>query len=181
MRYASEDLMHEHEGILLGLKILERIAGTAEESGKADVKDIADMVGFLKLFADKCHHGKEEGMMFPAMEKAGIPKENGPIGQMLIEHNEGRRLIAEMAASIDEDILQASRFSSAALDYIGLMRAHIEKENKVLFPLGDKKLPVEEQKNLIIRFEEFEEEIMGEGTHEKLHKLLNDLKNKYLA
>jgi hemerythrin-like domain-containing protein len=34
---------------------------------------------FLKEFADRCHHGKEEDFLFPALEKAGIKKEGGPI------------------------------------------------------------------------------------------------------
>lgn len=180
MKYASEDLMNEHEGILFGLKILEQMVKAAKQTGKADIKDIGDMVDFLRLFADKCHHGKEEGLMFPAMEKAGIPNERGPIGQMLIEHNEGRKYIAEMGTSIGNRILQADRFTESATSYINLMRAHIEKENTILFPLGDKRLPMDEQKLLLNQFEGFEEEVMGKGTHEKLHETLHKFEEKYL-
>ncbi|NLC93837.1 MAG: hypothetical protein GX677_10380 [Treponema sp.] len=61
-----------------------------------------------------------------------------------------------------------------------MMRAHIEKENKVLFPMGDKLLPMNEQEHLLTQFEEFEEEVMGKGTHEKLHETLHRLEKKYL-
>ena len=181
MKYASEDLMHEHDGILFGLKILEKMTDMLQESKKVEINDLGEMVNFLRLFADKCHHGKEEGLMFPAMEKAGIPNEKGPIGQMLQEHNEGRKYIAEMGVSTDNGILQENSFIQAATSYICLMRAHINKENTILFPLGNKMIPMDEQKQLINQFEEFEEEVMGKGIHEKLHELLHNFDAKYLG
>lgn len=181
MKYASADLIHEHKAILFGLNILEQIAGRVREKNEADIKDIEGMVNFLKLFADKCHHGKEEGLLFPALEQIGVLKEEGPIGQMLAEHDEGRRLISEMTASVNNGILQADRFANAAFGYIDLLRSHIEKENQVLFPLGDRKLPAELQQQLLEQFDEFEEKVMGKGIHESLHKLLHDFEIKYLA
>ncbi len=178
MKYASEDLKKEHEGVLFGLDILEKMTDVIGQEGTIDAKDAAEMVNFFRLFADKCHHGKEEGLMFPAMERASIPR--GPIGQMLLEHNQGRQYIAEMVASTDMGTLQADRFAEAAAGYIQLMRAHIDKENSVLFPAGDKKLPWDVQKQLLDQFEGFEEEVMGKGTHEKLHETLHRLEEKYL-
>lgn len=180
MKHASEDLMNEHKGILFGMTILEKMSNEVQESKKVEINDILEMVNFLRLFADKCHHGKEEELMFPAMEKAGITNEGGPIGQMLLEHNQGREHIAEMRASINNGTLTEDKFIQAAKSYIALMRGHINKENTVLFPLGDRMIPMDEQKQLLDRFEEFEEEVMGKGTHEKLHELLNNFKIKYL-
>jgi hemerythrin-like domain-containing protein len=180
MKYASEDLINEHEGILFGMAILEEIIKTLKKSGKADIKDIEDMVDFIRLFADKCHHGKEERLMFPAMEEAGVPNNRGPIGQMLLEHSQGREYIAEMADSISSRELQAGRFADAATNYINLIRHHIQKENTILFPLGDKKLPMDKQQLLLEQFEMFEEEVMGKGTHERLHETLHRLEEKYL-
>lgn len=180
MRYASEDLMNEHEGILLGLTILEKMANMVKESKEVDNRDIHEMANFLRLFADKCHHGKEEGLMFPALEKFGVPNKGGPIGQMLLEHDEGRSYIAQIGDSTAGGVLKAGQFTEAAENYVGLMRAHIAKENNVLFPLGDRVLPADVQEQLLMKFEEFEEEVMGEDTHEKLHHLLHDFKEKYL-
>lgn len=180
MKYASEDLMHEHEGVLFGLTILEKMAAMVKAAKKVETSDIGEMVNFFRLFADKCHHGKEENLMFPAMERAGIPNDGGPIGQMLLEHNEGRKHIAEMAASIEGGTLKEDKFTQAAESYIGLMRAHINKENTILFPMGDKMIPTDEQKLLLEQFEEFEEKVMGKGTHEKLHGLLHKFEAKYL-
>ncbi len=180
MKYASEDLINEHRDILFGLRVLQEVAEEVEQSGEADIKDINDMIDFLRLFADKCHHGKEEGLMFPALEEAGIPNEGGPIGQMLMEHMQGRQYIAEMAASVGSGALQAGRFAEAATNYIDLLRKHIQKENTVLFPMADRILPDEKQRQLLERFETFEEEVMGEGIHERFHETLHKLGEKYL-
>lgn len=85
MVYASSDLKNEHEGILFGLQILKKMVFKLENTD-VELSDFQDMIGFFSLFADKCHHGKEEGLFFPALEKAGVPNLNGPIGQMLLEH-----------------------------------------------------------------------------------------------
>ena len=74
MKYASEDLINEHEGILFGLKILKKMAERLVGNTNIETQDYYEIVNFLKLFVDKCHHGKEEGFLFPAMEKAGIQK-----------------------------------------------------------------------------------------------------------
>jgi hemerythrin-like domain-containing protein len=180
MKYASEDLINEHEGILFGLKILKRMAERLVGNTNIEIQDYYEIVNFLKLFADKCHHGKEEGFLFSAMEKAGIQKENGPIGQMLYEHTIGRKYIAEMSGAMTENNIERKVFIEYSEKYVELLRSHIEKENKVLFPMGDKKIPESEQKKLIESFETFKEEVMGIGTHEKLHKMLNAFEAKYL-
>lgn len=180
MNYASEDLISEHVGILFGLKILERMIRQLQEGKKVEEDDLLEMINFLKLFADKCHHGKEEGLLFPAMEKVGIKNQNGPIGQMLIEHTEGRMYISQMSEAIKDNSINKNDLIQAATNYIKLLRQHIEKENTILFPMGDEKIPANIQAGLLISFEEFEEKVMGKGTHEKLHKLLNRFEIKYL-
>ncbi len=180
MKYASGDLIDEHDGILFGLKILEKMVNLLKADDKVELDDFREMINFLKLFADKCHHGKEEGFLFPAMEKAGIQNQNGPIGQMLIEHAEGRKYISQMSESIADDPVKEKDLIQAAANYIKLLRFHINKENTVLFPMGDKKIRAKIQAELLNEFEEFEEKVMGKGTHEKLHELLQRFEIKYL-
>lgn len=179
MKYASEDLKNEHEGILHGLSILDKMI-TLVESGKTGMRDdIASMIDFLKLFADKCHHGKEEGILFPAMEKYGIPNEKGPIGQMLSEHEEGRKFIRGLSASIADEKLDKEAFITNGRGYIELLRAHIQKENTILFPMGDRVIPEGEQAHLLEAFENHEQTVMGTGIHEKLHAMLDEFGLKY--
>lgn len=179
MQFASEDLIKEHDGILFGLQVLEEMAHLISDHRPVDVDDLREMVDFLKLFADKCHHGKEEGLYFPSLERAGIQNEGGPIGQLLLEHTEGRKHIAHMKEATD-GVLQAEDYAKAATSYVHLMRGHIEKENLVLFVMGDKVLTAAEQMRLLEDFEVFEEQVMGAGTHHKLHRMLDQFEKKYL-
>ena len=180
MKTAKEDLLHEHKAIQIALNILERIGERLQKNEIADYNDINALLGFLKEFADKCHHGKEEGFLFPALEKAGIKNEGGPIGVMLSEHTQGRNFIKEMQNSIKDEKVDKNQFIGASIKYISLLRAHIQKEDSVLFPLIDTRLSASEQQELFENFENHEEKVIGEGRHEELHTLLETFKTKYL-
>lgn len=185
MSKAISELMHEHEAILFSLGILEKLAGAARAGQAWNTKDSRELVGFLKEFADTCHHGKEEGILFPAMEKAGILNEGGPIGVMLNEHALGRERIRGMNAALDaaegNDSLAREAFAREATAYIELLRQHIEKENKVLFPMGERALSPTTFDELYIRFEDHEEKVIGHGRHEELHAMLGEFEKKYLV
>jgi hemerythrin-like domain-containing protein len=180
MNAASKDLISEHKAIQIALNILEKIQERLGKNGEADYKDIIDLLDFLKEFADKCHHGKEEVFLFPALEKAGVKKEGGPIGVMLQEHTKGRNLIKEMQENILNNPVNKTGFITAASEYVRHMRAHIEKENTVLFPMIDTRMSASEQKELAENFENHEKKVIGEGRHEELHALLDKFRNKYL-
>lgn len=180
MKTASQDLVHEHNAILLTLSILEKICSSLKAEKEVDSHDIHRIIDFIKTFADKCHHGKEEGFLFPALEKAGIPKQNGPIGIMLLEHEKGRELVKLMQGSISKESIQIEKFVESSNAYIKLLRNHIEKENTVLFPMGDARLSQEKQNELLNNFETFEDEVIGKGKHHELHQMLEEFKAKYL-
>ena len=177
---ASEDLRNEHELIIVTLHVLDQVVRQITQGEQVDVTDLQDIIGFLSEFADKCHHGKEEGFYFPALEKAGIPKEGGPIGVMLAEHDLGRSNIRQMRESVSGANIDLQTFAQAAMSYTSLMSNHIEKENNVLFMMGDMRLPEETQKELLEKFEEHEKNVIGEGRHQELHALLEKLEQKYL-
>ena len=172
------DLMNEHEAILSAIQILERMTADKEKALPADAKDAHDFIGFLKEFADKCHHGKEEGFLFPAMIGAGIPKKGGPIGVMLAEHPQSRQLIRDMQASISVTV-DCPKFAEAANAYASLLRTHIQKENNVLFPMAERVLTEAQLALLFEKFEDHEQEVIGQARHEELHAMLGKLQEKY--
>lgn len=177
MHYVSEDLVAEHEGILSGLNILEKMVKHIREDEPVDREDLLRILDFLRLFADKCHHGKEEGLLFPELEKRGITEENSPIGQLLYEHGEGSKLLASMGGDLEKEDLNS--FYENANAYIALLRSHIDKENEILFPLGDQLIPTSRHLELLDLFKAHELNIMGAGTHEKLHHMLHTFQEKY--
>jgi hemerythrin-like domain-containing protein len=178
MSKAIDDLKHEHEAILSALQILQNMNRQIAAGTKIPKADITGFIGFLKEFADKCHHGKEEGILFPALIKAGIPEGGGPVGVMLSEHTKGRQLIKEMEAALISSP-NYEQFVKSAEGYSSLLKAHIEKENNVLFPTAEKVLAATELEGIYDQFEEHEEKVIGQGRHEELHEMLKDLKKKY--
>jgi hemerythrin-like domain-containing protein len=178
MSKAIADLMNEHEAILSAIQIMGSMVATMETTASVDTKDIYDFIGFLKEFADKCHHGKEEGLLFPAMIKAGVLEKGGPISVMLAEHAQGRKLIQEMEASISTNV-DLIKLAQAEKEYAYLLRNHIQKENRALFPMAENVLTESQLEKLYEGFEKHEEKVIGQGRHEELHAMLKSLQKKY--
>ena len=82
--------------------------------------------------------------------------------------------------NILNDLISKTGFIAAVSDYVRHMRAHIEKENAVLFPLIETRMSVSEQKELLENSENHEEKVIGQGRHEELHVLLEKYEDKYL-
>jgi hemerythrin-like domain-containing protein len=181
---AIDDLRAEHEGIRLMLQILENVCERLESGKRVDPDHLERIVEFFSIFADKCHHAKEEEMLFPEMEKSGIPKESGPIGVMLSEHEEGREFVKGMKEGVAKikagGPFAAVQLTGSARKYVDLLSRHIDKENNVLFPMADNVVSKETQDRLQESFEALERERIGIGKHEEFHSLLHHLKKVYL-
>ena len=133
-------LREEHQLILRVLDVLQRIVENGER-GDWDVNAMTECVAFFRLFADACHHGKEEDLLFPELQERGMSRDEGPIAVMLIEHRQGREFVGQMATAL-EDLggdgeEPFARFDTAARGYIELLRGHIFKEDNVLFNMAD--------------------------------------------
>ena len=175
----TEILMNEHRVIEQVLNCLEELANRATATGTVDVPAARMAIDFFQNFADRCHHGKEEEHLFPALEARGLPRHGGPTGVMLYEHDQGRLLIRGMILAADAAEAgqpSASRqFARQAYEYVQLLRNHIFKEDHRLFVMADRLLPTEEQQRIMDCFAHVEKEHMGEGTHEKYLALADDL------
>ena len=180
-----QELMNEHQGILRMLRILESACGRLDAGAEPAAGDLAAMVEFLQVFADRCHHAKEEGHLFPAMVAAGFPETAGPIPVMLADHDRGRAFVSAMAASLETLKRQGgpvpAAFGASARGYIDLLREHIRKEDEILYPMAMDRVPGEALDALGGAFERVETEIVGAGKHEAFHRLLDELARTYAA
>jgi hemerythrin-like domain-containing protein len=175
----TEILKHEHKIVLLVLEGAEREAKIIQEKNSVHAEKIESLVDFFRNFTDRCHHGKEEKHLFVKMQERGMPGDTGPIAVMLHEHQEGRKKVAAMA----EALIPAKNNNTSAIAsvkenlfaYIELLRAHIDKEDNILFPMADQLFTAQDKKELMEAFEKVEAEEMGEGVHEKYHQLAHDL------
>ena len=179
MLKATEVLRQEHEVILKMLDATEELARQLTAGRRVEPRVLDGLQEFLRLFADQCHHGKEEDLLFPKLEQKGMPRQAGPIGVMLIEHDQGRAWIRQMmqaSAAYAQGRPEApSNWANAARGYAALLRDHIAKENNILFVMAERMLSPEEQSELSAQFERAELEKMGPGTHERLHGLMDEL------
>ena len=179
MNAATKILRKEHDAILRMLDVTEEVARQLDACRPVAPERLFELLEFFRLFADRCHHGKEEDLLFPLLERKGLPRAGGPVGVMLYEHEEGRALIREMfeaAEAFRGGAAEArGRWAAAARQYILLLRDHISKENNVLFVIAENLLTPAEQGDLAAAFEKVDEEKMGSGTHERLHALMDKL------
>lgn len=176
---ATDILRSEHEVILKVLSAVESIARKAERDRVLDVVSADEALEFIRNFADRCHHGKEEEHFFPSLVLHGMPRNVGPIGVMLADHDEGRGYVKRMTSAL-ADVKSSkpgavAEFATAAEAYVGLMRDHIDKENGVLFPMGDEMLSAQDQAALLVGFERTEHMDMGPGAHERFLSLAERL------
>ena len=148
----TQTLREEHRVILRAIVLLE-VAAARLDDGRA-VPDgwWEELLEWLRAFADRNHHAKEESYLFPALAQAGVPADGGPVGVMLEEHTEGRALVRAMAEG------QVDRRVEAARRYVQLLRDHIDKENGVLLPLTDAVLDSQGQVLVARGFEKVEAE-----------------------
>jgi hemerythrin-like domain-containing protein len=179
---ATEILIREHELILRGVAVLERMARRANAGQAVPGDDARWIIEFIRKFADGCHHAKEEGVLFPAMIAAGIPAQGGPVAVMLGEHNQGRAAVKAMDAAVagfgsDQGALEA--FASAAFAYSTLLSNHIFKENNVLFRMADQIIPASRDAEMVAAYEEHEAKVTGPGEHERFQAMIDALEQAY--
>jgi len=181
-RTPTRVLREEHQLILKVLDILQQIV-EAGEGGEWDFDAMEECVAFFRLFADACHHGKEEDMLFPELETLGMSKEEGPIAVMLFEHKQGRALVGQMADALPdaregrED--GTARFDGAARAYLALLRGHIFKEDNVLFNMADFMFDAKGCARLCERYESACAHRFEGRTKEELEELASNLQSRY--
>ncbi|MCX6354465.1 MAG: hemerythrin domain-containing protein [Candidatus Aureabacteria bacterium] len=182
---ATAQLKDEHEGIKLMLTILKEICRKLEAGARVNPADLKGILKFSAVFVDKCHHGKEEDLLFPAMVEAGIAGTERLIGVLISEHRKGREYVREMGKAVRRYDVEkkgtASTIIQNARSYSGLLLPHIRREDTILYPMADAFLSKEKHQKLIEGFEYIERERIGEGTHEAFHALMRSLKKTYLA
>ncbi|HKJ99121.1 MAG TPA: hemerythrin domain-containing protein, partial [Desulfotignum sp.] len=162
---------------------LRKICDSLKSDQTLDTGHFEGILEFFQIFVDKCHHGKEEDLLFPAMVQAGIP-EKGPIEVMLSEHAAGRSHIKAISQLFTRfksgDTAVAGDLAHECEQYISLMVNHIYKENNILYPMGETRFSQAIDEKLYQDFETLEEERIGKGKHEAFHEMINRLTAIYI-
>jgi hemerythrin-like domain-containing protein len=179
MKTASQRLLHEHNAILVAMDIIERICEYVQNDREVDVNDISDIIRFLEVYINSCHHRKEQQLLFPALEEVGVTNHNGLIGVLVTEHQMEYDYILQMKDTLTYGEFNKPLFLDAAAAYVQLIRNHIIRENTVLFRISDAKFSDETQKRLLEEFKNIDNEVIGEASNGRFVQLLKTLKEKY--
>ncbi len=182
---ATEILIEEHRVIERVLDALEPAANRLSSGDGVPAAFFLKAADFIKGFADGCHHHKEEGILFVALEANGMSREKGPVAVMLAEHEEARRLTRAMRAAAEQmqggDPSAASQVVQNALSYVKLLRQHIQKEDRVLFPVADRAIPAEQREQVDAAFDRAGQEETAAGLREKYLALAAELEQAVAA
>lgn len=146
-------LVHEHVLIKRMLALLERNAPRTAEGSYPDYRFYLDGVDFIRNYADRFHHAKEEDVLFTALIANGMPREHSPVAAMLIEHEQGRAFVRAMEEATQAALAgkpgQERLIAANALAYAALLREHIAKEDEILYPLAERIIPAEARDEIL--------------------------------
>lgn len=179
---ATDILFEEHRIIMKVLQCLQKIAEEAEEKGKLNAISAHTAINFFRNFADRCHHAKEEERLFVVLEEHGLPRNGGPTGVMLMEHEEGRKFVRGLANSVakaaqgNQDAIQ--KFTENARNFMALLRNHIDKEDQVLFPMAEQTLDNKVAETLLSEFKRIESDAGG-NRHSEYIEIAKQLCDQY--
>jgi hemerythrin-like domain-containing protein len=160
-------LMKEHRLIERLVALLEKELGRLKEGEELDGDFIDVAVDFIKTYADRCHHGKEEEILFRELAKKPLSEEHSrTMRELLQEHAYGRKTTQTLAAAKERHV-QGDRQALEAVvgalqDLVELYPAHIEKEDKRFFVPCMEYFSRQEQDEMLDEFWEFDRQLIHE-------------------
>ena len=176
------DLLYaEHRIIETVLHVVDGLARRARAGEDIDLGDARDAIDFIASFADRCHHGKEEAELFPAMERCGLPRDVGPTAVMRAEHDEGRAHVRAMRTAAQATPFDAATFARHGGAFVLLLRDHIVKEDQVLFPMAEQMLAPAAKEELRAVFQRVDEHDIGSAERSRCIAIADRLVAKYGA
>jgi hemerythrin-like domain-containing protein len=143
----TQVMVAEHQLILRMIVLVEKNTERMLQGRFRNWQFFLDAVDFIRNYADRFHHAKEEEVLFVALVKNGMPEKSSPIEAMLMEHDQGRIFVRAMEDAAQRAMLgelgQIPVIAENARDYAKLLRGHIDREDTILYPLAERVLPEE--------------------------------------
>lgn len=163
----TDVLEAEHRFIAKVVNVVAMMADQLQAGEKLDPDVLLHVVAFMRTYADRSHHGKEEDLLFPALERNGVPTHGCPIEALQHEHISGRAYVKALAESVapyaDGDPAARDELLKSLRGIAQLYPGHIWKEDYLLFPLTHKVLGPQDQQALSQEFARVDEDLGLEG------------------
>ncbi len=177
-------MVEEHVYIKRMLKVIRQACQLILEDKPVDYGDFALMIDFVREYADKHHHGKEEDILFNRIiEETGETGEKLITHGMMVEHLQGRLFIHDLEQAVEA--VQKGNHDARldvianAISYTHLLNRHIDKEDDVVYPFADRKLKSETLEQIHGECAIFEGKQMTDRIQEKYVRLVSELEAKY--
>jgi len=168
-------LMREHRLIEKMLGLFEGEIKNINEQHRVDAVFIDTVVDFIRTYADRTHHGKEENILFRDMEKKKLSPAHAKIMNDLIEEHKYARGVVRKLVDAKERYLKGENTSGEVIAYLKELAQfypkHIDKEDKHFFYPCLDYLTTEEQDRMLNEFWEFDRNMI----HEKYGKVFEQL------
>jgi len=173
-------LMWEHRLIERMLRSFESEISKINEQKKVNPLFIDTAVDFIRIYADRLHHGKEEDILFRDLMKKKLSPEHARIIDELMEDHRYARKTTGMLVDAKERYLKGE---NTIEEVISLMKelarfypVHIEKEDKHFFFPCQEYFSKEELDKMLAEFYEFDRKMI----HEKYEKIVNRMETQSL-
>jgi hemerythrin-like domain-containing protein len=158
-------MVDEHRLILRMIALVEKNTERMLQGRFRNWQFFLDAVDFIRNYADRFHHAKEEDVLFVALVNNGMPEKNSPIEAMRMEHDQGRALVRNLESAAQKALLgevgQIPVIAENARGYAELLRGHIDREDKILYPLAERVLPEAVRPAMLERYAQSEASTSG--------------------
>jgi hemerythrin-like domain-containing protein len=182
---AIELMVHEHTYIKRMLKVIRAMCVKVLNNEEVDYSDFHRVIDFVRSYADKHHHGKEEDVLFKKMgDELGERIAKGPIAGMFVEHDLGRLYMANLEAALgnykngDKDA--RVDIIANAVSYTDLLNRHIDKEDSTIYTFARRALNNSALEDIEEKCRAVENKATETGVQEKYIGLVDEFEKKYL-
>lgn len=157
MKTALQILSGEHQNILKVIDALLKECASLEKGEEVNKSFFREATDFVKGYADKFHHAKEEDILFVELCKNEAQMHCNPTQQMLHEHSLGRNFIKELEKGVEEN--NKDKIIENARGYAYLLKDHIFKEDNILYPMADESLGPSIKNDILNKFKQTERDL----------------------
>ncbi len=173
-----QELKNDHRVIQEVLAGMSAVADLLDSGKQVDSSILGDLVQFLAVFADHCHHAKEEQYLFPLLVAKADTATKRELQLLEQEHGWAAQLVGKLArasaAYIENPLVMRYRVVVLLRSLVELYPAHIWKEDYLLFPMAQQNLSEAEQEYMADCFEDVEREV-GQDVHAAFEMLAKQL------
>lgn len=139
-----EGLRDEHKSTRYILYLLNMAATRWEAGEPITIGLFIQSAVILQKYAEDFHQNLEEELLFPLMERDGVPWCGGPLEVLQHEHRECRRYMEDLQAALNLTRHQKPAAKEEIIEnikaYTHLLKAHMDKEEMVVFPIAERLL-----------------------------------------